>query len=189
MQPPLNDLQRQAHGQHGGRYSRGLPRRGDRARDSASSARVGPKHGAAQIDPMNTMPAVDRGRPRRSRRASSASRATATCPSSPPRSVAAEPARPRTPPLLTPPNALARSGPPPKISAVGHPPGIRRAQVEERLLEASSPGNMSCSASRLDHGGLMAVADMRSRQRLRPPARALDRCYARDRRLDALARR
>jgi hypothetical protein len=40
MQPPLNDLQRRARGLRGGRYSRGLPRRGD-ARTRLGALRSG----------------------------------------------------------------------------------------------------------------------------------------------------
>jgi hypothetical protein len=68
MQPPLKDLQRRARRQRGGRYSRGLPRRGDARTRLGQLHRVGPKRSAAQINAVNTMPAVDRRRPRRSQK-------------------------------------------------------------------------------------------------------------------------
>jgi hypothetical protein len=107
------------------------------------------------------------------RRASGASRATATCPSSPPRSVASStPPRPRRLPLLAPPDALTRSGPPPKIySGRDILQELGALRSGNGLLEAFEPGGPSAARPPgLDHGALMTMAGYAEQARL-PPQR------------------
>ncbi len=173
-QPPLNDLQRRARRQRGGRYSRGLPRRGDARTRLGQLHRVGPKRSAAQINAVNTMPAVDRRRPRRSPEGLPARQGPPRpCPSSPPRSVASStPPRPRRLPLLAPPDALTRSGPAPKIySGRDILQELGALRSGNGLLEAFEPGGPSAARPPgLDHGALMTMAGYAEQARL-PPQR------------------
>jgi hypothetical protein len=116
MQPPLNDLQRRARGQRGGRSSRGLPRRGDARTRLGRLHRVGPKRSAAQINAVNTMPAVDAAglaEAKKGFRRVEGHRDLPELTTALRRELT--PPRPRRPPLLAPPDALTRSGRPPKI--------------------------------------------------------------------------
>jgi hypothetical protein len=177
-QPPLNDLQRRARRQRGGRYSRGLPRRGDARTRLGQLHRVGPKRSAAQINAVNTMPAVDRRRPRRSpeglparqgppRPARAHRRAPSRAQPHPDRGGCRCSRRLTPHPLRTGAEDLQRSG---------HPPGIGRAEVGERPAGGlRARGTISCSASRTgprradDHGricgaGATAAPAARSRE-------------------------
>ena len=81
--------------------------------------------------------------------------------SSPPRSVTSStPPRPRRPPLLAPPDALTRSGPPPKIYS-GRDILLELGALRSGsgLLEAFESGGPSAAwCPGLDHGELMTMA-------------------------------
>ena len=130
-----------------------------RARDSAGST----ASGRAQSGPDQRREHYACGGPPPAsptpRRASGPSRATATCPSSPPRSVASStPPRPRRPPLLAP-GALTRPGPPPKIySGRDLLRELGALSSGAACWRPSSPGPSVARRPGLDHGELMIVA-------------------------------
>jgi hypothetical protein len=165
-------------------------RRGDARTRLGRLHCVGPKRRAGQINAVNTMPAV--GPPPASpkpRRASSASRATAACLSSSPRSVASStPPRPRRPPLLAPRALTAQDGRRRSI-AVGTSSGNwARCGRERPAGGVRARGTIRCSASRTgprradDHGRICGAGTGSGRQRERMTAamRAMGELDAQD---------
>ncbi len=174
-QPPLNDLQRRARRQRGGRYSRGLPRRGDARTRLGQLHRVGPKRSAAQINAVNTMPAVDRRRPRRSPEGLPARQG----PPRPARAHRRAPSRAQPHPdrggcrcsrRLTHSPAQDRRR---RSTAVGRDilQELGALRSGNGLLEAFEPGGPSAARPPgLDHGELMTMAGYAEQARL-PPQR------------------